>query len=105
MAQHGGGAARPGPATALLGEPTAARRWRTGDGEERRLTGVGTAAQRNGDGRAVRWSARHDGGPGEGAVGKAVGATAARARRSGGGEQREGAVGVTAVRARLTVGI
>jgi hypothetical protein len=40
--------------TAVLGEPTAARRQRTGDGRERQLTGVETAARHDGDGRAVR---------------------------------------------------
>jgi hypothetical protein len=46
---HGAGAAQLGQPvrrTALLGEPTWARRRRMGDGEERRLTGAGTAKRR-----------------------------------------------------------
>jgi hypothetical protein len=86
-------------AAALLGKPTAAQCWRTGDGGERRLTGAETAARRGG--RAARQrSGQHGFGPrrsgrvlsgrrlgqdggarGEAAVGE--GARAAR-RRSGG---------------------
>jgi hypothetical protein len=37
--------------------------------------------------RRVRWLGWHGGGPGDGTVGEAVGATAARTRRSGGGRE------------------
>jgi hypothetical protein len=50
---HGDAWRRRGSVTALLGEPSAAWHWRTGDDGERRLTGAETAARRDGDGRAA----------------------------------------------------
>jgi hypothetical protein len=80
--------ARPARA-ALLGEPATTRRRRTGDGGERRLTGVEMAARRDGDGRVAKEAVgTGGGGPGDGTIGEAVGATAARVRRSGGGRER-----------------
>jgi hypothetical protein len=62
-AAHGMSTRRRGLATALLGEPTAARRRRTGDGEERAAhrRGDGGAARHDGGGRAVRWPGRRSG--------------------------------------------
>jgi hypothetical protein len=65
-------------AAALLGVPTVARRQRTGDGGEQRLTGTETVAWRDGDGRAAR-----DGdGPGRRRLRTAAVGMAARARRA-----------------------
>jgi hypothetical protein len=96
-------AARLGSATALLDEPTAARRRHTGDGGERRLTGAETAARHDGDGRAasevvgVAWrrsGRRHGrrGGRGDGGAHEAV------------GRRARGSVGRQAARARPAVG-
>jgi hypothetical protein len=95
-----------GSATALLGEPTAARRRRTGDGGAHRRGDGGAARRVSGEavGAARRRSGWHgfgprlgqDGGATGEAVGamaarhEAIGATAARARQSRGGRRERG---------------
>jgi hypothetical protein len=87
---RGGGAAwrRRSSATAVLGELTAARRRRTGDGRERWLTGAEMAVRCDGDGRAASGARRsgrrsdEQGDRGDGGAREAVGSREARARRA-----------------------
>jgi hypothetical protein len=80
-------------ATALLSESTVARRRRTGDSGEWRLTSTETAARRDGDERAAsgtRRSGRHGGGPGGTASDRGSVGTAARQARQSGRRRRAG---------------
>jgi hypothetical protein len=73
---------------------TAARR----DGDRRAASeAVGAARQRSERRRGRRGGQDDCGGPGDGAVGEAVGATAAHARRSGGGRRERGRLSRRAV--------
>jgi hypothetical protein len=101
LSRHAQRAAHGASAWRWRGSATAARRRRTGDNREQRLTGVETATRRDGDGREARggqggtaavWAARlrtaaqlgrcHGGrgGRGDGGAHEAVGRLAARER-------------------------
>jgi hypothetical protein len=89
------------PAAALLGEPTAARHRRTGDGGERRLTGVETAARS--PRRRCRRRRRHGGRGARRAVGT-CGASCRDSRRVAAMRQRRAAARARCGARRLTSG-
>jgi hypothetical protein len=98
---HGAGAAHGHAGTARDGLTGGAARWANGDTapahgrrpRKWRLTGAGTAARRDGDGRAARRPGWHGGSPGDAASDRGAVGMAARAVRRVGGRCQGGGRG------------